>query len=46
MQVRDNGDLDQIDEVPITVVKYEYVLELEPTKFLNKLNDKHVRKKT
>lgn len=44
MQVRDDGDLDQIYEVPIMVANYEYVQKLVSTKFAEKLNGKCVVK--
>lgn len=45
MQVRDDGDLHQIYEVPVMVVNYEYMLKLEPTTFADKLNRKRVLNK-
>lgn len=44
MQMTDSGDLIYVYDVPIMAVNYEYIFELKPTKFANKLNGKFVRK--
>lgn len=45
MQVRDDGDLNQIYAVPMMVANYKYILKRKSTKFADKLNYKCVRKK-
>lgn len=37
IQVRDEGDLEQIYAVPMMVANYKYILKLKPTKFPDKL---------
>lgn len=45
MQVRDHGDTDQIYAVTIIIVNYKYILKVEPTKFVAKLNGKCLQRK-
>ena len=43
MQARDVGDLEEIYAMPMMAANYKYILK--PTKFVDKFNNRCVRKK-